>query len=201
MTVLGLFTITSIMDLVKRQIYGAIGIVAVAVFIYVARDVSQYIYSSGSSVACSEYEKSGIIVELAGDESHDGIYFLPQRATVNDLFRKAGINDITGFKDIDFGKVLHSGDMVVCDRTQYLVTLGDVAAPVRLAFCMPIDLNKATFDDLVLVPGIGRKTAARIVRFRKEKEGFSGVDTLKRIMKEKRYNRIKDYLYVGGSSP
>lgn len=185
------------MNLLKRQIYGAIGIVFVAVFIYAARDVSQYTYSFGRSAACCEYEKSGIMVKLAGDENYGGIYFLPQRATVHDLFRKAGLDDIAGFKNIDLDRVLHSGDMIVCDRTRYLVTLGDVAAPVRLAFGMPVDLNRATVEELMLVPGIGRKTAAKIIRFRKEKKGFSEVDALKRIMREKRYNKIKNYLYVG----
>ena len=185
------------MNLVKRQIYGAVGIVVVVVFIYAARDVSQYTYSSGRVATCCEYEKSGIMVKLAGDENYGGIYFLPQRATVHDLFRKAGLDNIAGFKNIDLDRVLHSGDMIVCDRARYLATIGDVAAPVRLAFGMPVDLNKATFEDLVLVPGIGRKTAAKIIRFRKEKKGFSEVNALKRIIREKRYNRIKDYLCVG----
>ncbi|MBW2630992.1 MAG: helix-hairpin-helix domain-containing protein [Deltaproteobacteria bacterium] len=185
------------MNLAKRQIYGAIGIVLVAVFMYAARDVYQYTYASGRAAACCEYEKSGIVVELAGDENYGGIYFLSQRATVHDLFRKAGLDDIAGFKNIDLDRVLHSGDMIVCDRTRYLVTLGDVAASVRLAFGMPVDLNKATVKELMLIPGIGRKTAAKIIRFRKEKKRFSEVDTLKRIIREKRYNRIKDYLYVG----
>ena len=185
------------MNLVKRQIYGAIGIVVVAVFIYAARDVSQYIYSSGEFAACCEHEKSGIMVKLAGDENYGGIYFLPQRATVYDLFRKAGLGDVAGFKEVDLDRVLHSGDMIVCDRTRHLVTLGDVAAPVRLAFGMPVDLNKATREELMLVPGIGRKTAAKIIRFRKEKKRFSEVDALKKIIRGKRYNRIKDYLYAG----
>ncbi len=185
------------MTLVKKQIYGAIGIVVVAVFIYAARDVSQYTHSSGKFAACCEYEKSGIMVELAGDVNYDGIYFLSHGAAVYDLFKKAGLDNLAGFKKIDLGRVLHAGDRVVCDMDKYLVALGDVAASVRLAFGMPVDLNKATLEELMLVPGIGRKTAAKIIRLREEKEGFSGVDALKQIIKEKRYNRIKDYLYVG----
>lgn len=185
------------MNLVKRQIYGAIGIVFVAVFIYAARDVSQYTYSSGGDAACCEYEKSGIMVGLTGDVNYDGIYFLSHGATVYDLFKKAGLDNVAGFKKVDLGRVLHAGDRVVCDMARYLVVLGDVGASVRLAFGIPIDLNKATLGELILVPGIGRKTASKIIRLREEKEGFSGVDALKQMIKEKRYNRIKDYLYVG----
>ncbi|MCK4534776.1 MAG: hypothetical protein KAT81_04535, partial [Syntrophobacterales bacterium] len=116
------------MTLVKKQIYGAIGIVVVAVFIYAATDVSQYTHSSGRTAVCCEYEKSGIMVELAGDENYYGIYFLPQRTTVYGLFKKAGLDDVAGFKKIDLGRVLHAGDRVVCDMARYLVALGDVAA-------------------------------------------------------------------------
>ncbi len=190
-------------NLVKKQIYGAIGIVVVVVFLYAARDVSQYAYSSGGFAACCEYEKPGIMVMLSGDEDHDGIYFLSQEATVYDLFKKAGLRDIAGFKEADLARALHSGDRVTCDGTRYRVTLGDVAAPVRLAFGMPIDLNEATLEELMLIPGIGPNTASKIIKVREGNGVFSIVDSLKLAgcMGERRYNRAKDYLYTRSSYP
>ncbi|MBW2558318.1 MAG: helix-hairpin-helix domain-containing protein [Deltaproteobacteria bacterium] len=190
-------------NLVKKQIYGAIGIVVIVVFLYAARDVSQYAYSSGGPVACCEYEKPGIMVMLAGDEDHDGIYSLSQEATVYDLFKKAGLPDIAGFKEADLARALHSGDRVTCDGTRYRVTLGDVAVPVRLAFGMPVDLNEATLEELILIPGIGLITASKIIEVREANGAFPIVDSLKLAgcMGEGRYNRVKDYLYIRASSP
>lgn len=186
-----------------RQIYGAVGIVAAVVFGYAVRDILQYVRFFGTPVICSEYETSGIIVGLTGDENHGGFYFLPQKATVYDLFRKEGLRDFTEFRESDLATALHSGDRVVCDRIRYRVTIGDMAIPARLALGMPIDLNVATLEDLLLIPGIGRKTASEIIKVREGEGGFSRVDSLKRIdcMGEKRYDRVKDYLYIKSSYP
>jgi competence protein ComEA len=42
----------------------------------------------------------------------------------------------------------------------------------------PIDLNKATLQELTLLPGIGEKTAQRIIEKRAELNGFRSVDDL-----------------------
>lgn len=42
----------------------------------------------------------------------------------------------------------------------------------------PIDINAATKEDLALLPGIGPKTAERIIEKRKELGGFNSVDQL-----------------------
>lgn len=42
----------------------------------------------------------------------------------------------------------------------------------------PIDINKATIQELMLLPGIGEKTAKRIVEKRVELGGFKTVDDL-----------------------
>ncbi|MBW2650509.1 MAG: helix-hairpin-helix domain-containing protein [Deltaproteobacteria bacterium] len=191
------------MNLVKKQIFGAIGIVVVVVFIYAVRDVFQYVSFFTGPAVCCEYETSGIMVELAGDENYGGIYFLPQEATVRDLFRKAGLGGVAEFREAELARALHSGDRVVCDRARYRVILEDVAVHARLALGMPIDLNEATLEDLVLVSGIGPKTASKIIKVREGEGGFSGVDSLKwtGCMGEKRYDRVKEYLYIKSSYP
>jgi len=189
--------------LVNRQIYGAICIVLIVVFIYAARNVFQYVRFFAGPAVCGEYIPSGIMVKFAGDKNYGGIYYLPQEALVSDLVRKAGIDDIAGFKESDLARMLHSGDKVVCGTARYRVTIEDIAAPVRLALGMPIDLNKATRDELKLIPGIGTKTASKIIKVRKDEGEFSTVEALKLAgcMREKRYDRVKEYLYIKPSSP
>ncbi|HOO91681.1 MAG TPA: helix-hairpin-helix domain-containing protein [Syntrophales bacterium] len=189
--------------LVRRQLYGAITIVVVMVLGYVVRDILRYVHFFGTPAICCEHETTDIIVELSGDENHDGFYFLPSQVTVHDLFEKEGMGDIGKFRASDLTRVLHSGDRIVCDRAQSMLTVGDIAVPARLALGMPIDLNGATAEDLVLIPGIGRKTALAIVEMREEAGGFSKVDSLKQIngMGAIKFNSVREYLYIRTSYP
>jgi competence ComEA-like helix-hairpin-helix protein len=45
----------------------------------------------------------------------------------------------------------------------------------------PLDINKATFEQLVGLPGIGEKTAENIILFRSKNGAFRSVDDLKSV--------------------
>ncbi|MBI2399520.1 MAG: helix-hairpin-helix domain-containing protein [Deltaproteobacteria bacterium] len=63
----------------------------------------------------------------------------------------------------------------------------------------PIDLNKATIQDLTLLPGIGEKTAQRIIDKRAELNGFSSVDDLMEVkwIGKVKLEKIRDLVTVG----
>ena len=44
-----------------------------------------------------------------------------------------------------------------------------------------VELNTASFEALVKLPGIGKKTAQRILEFRKQNGGFRAVDQLIKV--------------------
>ncbi len=69
-----------------------------------------------------------------------------------------------------------------------------VKAPV--IFAAKIDLNSATIDELVELPGIGDTVAERIVRFREEHGPFKSTQDLKQVkgIGSKLYERIKDFI-------
>ena len=52
----------------------------------------------------------------------------------------------------------------------------EVAHPIKSIF--PIDLNSAGYDELILLPGIGKKTARRIIELRRKKGGFQRIEDL-----------------------
>lgn len=63
----------------------------------------------------------------------------------------------------------------------------------------PIDLNKATFQELTLLPGIGEKTAQRIIDKRAELNGFRAVDDLMEVkwIGKVKLEKIRDLVTVG----
>ncbi len=61
-----------------------------------------------------------------------------------------------------------------------------------------VNLNTATIEELAAIPGMGRKTAEKIVNFRNEKGKIESVEEIKDVVGEKRFQKIKKYLAVEG---
>lgn len=66
------------------------------------------------------------------------------------------------------------------------------------SFFQKIDINKATLEELELLPGVGRKIAERIMEYRRVHGGFMKVDEILRIkgIGKRKYERIKDFIEV-----
>ena len=64
-----------------------------------------------------------------------------------------------------------------------------------LVFSIPLDLNRASIEDLCLVPGIGESLAREMVAYRERRKGFRSVEELKNIkgIGEKKYHLFKPF--------
>jgi len=65
-----------------------------------------------------------------------------------------------------------------------------------------ININTATVEELVSLPGVGDSVAKSIVEHREKNGGFKTTDDLKEVkgIGEKKFEKIKDMVTVGGSS-
>lgn len=63
---------------------------------------------------------------------------------------------------------------------------------------LPMDVNSASMDDLMSIPGIGEKTAMRIVEKRAELHGFSALDELTEVkyIGKAKLERLKRFVFV-----
>jgi competence protein ComEA len=61
-----------------------------------------------------------------------------------------------------------------------------------------INLNTAGVNDLVKLPGIGEKTAEKIIQLRNERGGFKRLQELMDVkgIGEVKFNKIKKFLYI-----
>jgi len=56
-----------------------------------------------------------------------------------------------------------------------------------------VEINSATHEDLILIPGIGPVLADRIIQYRESKDGFTSIEELKNIkgVGQKKFENLK----------
>ncbi len=148
-------------------------------------------------------ETSGpVVVELAGYTEKTGVYFLPEGLSVLDFVTMIGVGTQSAPARGDLGGRLKSAAVVTVGSTERgsppVLNLGRMSGAKRFALGLPMDLNSVTSGDLDLVPGIGEKTALRIVDYRREHGGFKKVSDLQNIkgIKDKKYAALRHYFSV-----
>ena len=61
-----------------------------------------------------------------------------------------------------------------------------------------VNLNRASLDQLTMLPGIGIKTAERILAYRRASGGFNSINELLEVhgIGDAKFDKIKKYIYV-----
>ncbi len=178
----------------QNQIRGIIAlciIMAVTLFFYLFCSL----YFNYAQPDYSEQSANSIAVEITKNGQEAGIYFIEPETSANKLFQ------ITNFKassNQDF--YLKNGIRINLDSKSIdnKFTVSEMDAAKKLALGIPLDINRANKDELILVNGIGEKTAINIIELREQKGGFKKMEELTQIrgIKEKRLSAFKKYLYV-----
>lgn len=147
----------------------------------------------------SEQSANSIAVEITKNDQTVGIYFLEQETSANKLLQMANFKYLS---DKDYK--LKNGIKINIDSqlSDNKFTVSEMNAAKKLALGMPLDINKANKDELILINGIGEKTAINIIELREKVGGFKKIEELTQIrgIKQKRLSAFKNYLYVEETS-
>ena len=131
-----------------------------------------------------------VVVYVAGAVARSGVYDLPATARVDDAVSAAG--GLAADADVDalnLAAVVRDGDRIYVPRVGQPVpavvgpqgggaTASGNAAAASAVPAGPVDLNRATAEDLDALPGVGPSTAAAIIAYRDENGPFGSVDDL-----------------------
>lgn len=139
------------------------------------------------------------VIEVAGAIARPGVYRFFHGADVAEVIREAG-----GLK----GSACLPGDMlrevpvngslitVKNDPASTTVTLMDPRK--RFLYYVPFAINRASAEELLLVPGIGEKTARAIVGYRDRHGPFPRLESLRKVpgIGRHTFERMKDFLVL-----
>jgi competence protein ComEA len=177
-----------------RQIKGIIAVSVILAFI----PFISFLYSSrldSKFPILSTSNSDSLIIEVIGEDGKSGVFFIEPGISASQMFAKLDVSGINA-ENIK----LQNGMKVrfVRERDQRSIVIDKMGAEKRLALGLPLDINLASHDELMLIPGVGDVSATNIMAWRKRLGRFEKLDQLMDIkgIKEKKMSKLRPYLYV-----
>ena len=141
----------------------------------------------------SSEEVGQIIVDVEGEILNPGVYQLPAGSRVSDAIRAAG-----GFTDSAVALTINQAQ-TLSDGEQIIVSSVDATKEDSLTEDDGlVNINNASKDELMTLPGIGESRAEDIISYRDTNGGFKSAEDIKNVpgIKEGLYKKIKDRIKV-----
>jgi len=132
-------------------------------------------------------------VEVTGPVAHPGVYSFPRPPALREVWARAGAVGTAPDPD----KTIADGSRVeVAPDGGYGVSAMSGAKLLTLG--LPLDLNRATAEDLDAIPGLGPALAQRIIDYRQAHGPFKTIDDLMEVsgIGRKKLEKIKPYLII-----
>ena len=150
----------------------------------------------------TENEAEEIYIYVCGEIQKPGVYVLSEGSRVYDLFAMAG--GFTKAAATDYwnqARLLRDGEMIyvptkeeVKDRT-FEAQEGDTS---KTDDPDKVNINTASKEELMTIPGVGEAKASAIIAYRKEHGKFSSIEEVKQVegIKDGVYSKMKDYIEI-----
>jgi competence protein ComEA len=129
-----------------------------------------------------------ILVHISGAVTNPGVYTLPVGSRVRDAVQAAG-GAIPGanFDSLNLAAVLQDGETLAVPllsvpglEPQNLDLPGQDQSPTQSPI-FPININTATAEELVSLPGIGPSIAQQIIKYRQENGPFQVLEAIQDV--------------------
>lgn len=158
------------------------------------------VFADTEAISESEDNQTGMCyVYVCGAVTSPGVYVLKEGSRVYEAIALAGgMTENAGKDGLNQAEPIEDGQMIRVPTKEE--TLESPEGMTHGTDCEDsrIDLNRATAEELMTLPGVGQSKADSIIRYRMEHGGFSAVEEIMNVegIKEGVFNRIKDNIKV-----
>ncbi len=142
-------------------------------------------------------DKKQICVYIVGEIVNPGVYTLDEDSRVCDVVALAG-----GFTEYAAKEYINLAGRLSDEQQVIVYSLEEVKdkdISIMEEDNSRININTATKEMLMTLPGIGESRAMDIISYREENGGFSAIEDIMKIsgIKEAAFSKIKDLITVG----
>jgi competence protein ComEA len=148
--------------------------------------------AAGTQSCCTEQPKP-FVYKIGGDVLRPGFYCFGEQKTVKQLADAAGTPLDRSSGALYAESPVRAGSSVTFGDK---VTIGEISAQARMVFYLPLPVNTVCAEGLTCIPGIGIRTAERIIAFRDSRGGIRTIDELMAVrgIGAQRLKLLKQYL-------
>ena len=144
------------------------------------------------SPAIEKIKPLPIAIEIVGEVEKSGIYCFEDEVSLGEVIERAGgLKSDVVLTEEHFLTEVSNGAKISIGSNPSSFTVGMMEPEKRLLFFIPISINTASVEELVVVPAIGEKTARAIIYHREKHGNFTSLDELKKVSGIGNYNFIK----------
>ncbi len=169
---------------------------------------SQFQNDTQAEIKVESSEEQQIYVYVCGAVQNPGVYSMPEGSRICDVFDTAG--GLTADAATDYwnqASLLVDGEMIYVPTVKELEerqmspmdSMGvSEVHPDKEETDGRININTASKEQLMSIPGIGETRADAILSYREENGSFSNVEDIMQVdgIKEGMYEKIKDYIKI-----
>jgi len=138
-------------------------------------------------------EEEKIIIYICGEVARPGVYTLDTESRIADAIEAAGgVTENADLMKLNLAQKLADGQQVTVPAFTTGMQTGNAQVSGK------VNLNRATKDELMTLPGIGESRAEAIIAYREEAGWISAPEELMNVsgIAEKMYEKIADLIEV-----